>query len=95
MGNYLKTVAEINQAILAASLTNDDLTAINDAVAYMRGQLAKKVRWTLVKGTMVKFVSSRSGQTITGSISKINRKFVIIQAGVTRWRVPANMLTAA
>ena len=95
MGNSLKTVAEINQAILAASLTNDDLTAINDAVAYMRGQLAKKVRWTLVKGNNVKFTSSKSGQLVKGTIAKINRKYIIVLAGATRWRVPASMLSAA
>ena len=96
MGNSLKTVAEINQAILAGtSFTNDDLNAINDAVAYVRGQLAKKVRWTLVKGNNVKFTSSKSGQLVKGTIAKINRKYIIVLAGATRWRVPASMLSAA
>ena len=29
-----------------------------------------------------------------GKVDKINRKFVIVSAGFTRWRVPANMLEA-
>jgi len=32
---------------------------------------------------------------VTGKVDKINRKFVIVNAGFTRWRVPANMLEVA
>ena len=92
----MKTVAEINQAILALNnASNEDLNAITDAVQYVRGQLSKKVRWTLVKGAAVKFTSNKTGQEVKGTIQKINRKYVVVLTSTTRWRVPAYMLSAA
>jgi hypothetical protein len=47
----------------------------------------------------VKFTSSRNGQTILGTVEKVNRKFIIVRengkAFGGSWRVPANMLQAA
>jgi hypothetical protein len=33
--------------------------------------------------------------TMSGTINKVNRKFMIVGVGTTNWRVPANMLSAA
>jgi hypothetical protein len=45
-------------------------------------------------------VSSRTGQTVFGTVEKVNRKFIIVREKSTnfyamQWRVPANMLEAA
>jgi hypothetical protein len=32
---------------------------------------------------------------VTGDVQKINRKFIIVKSGMTNWRVPASMLSAA
>jgi len=48
-------------------------------------------------GTLVKFTSSRTGMSVTGTVQKINRKFIIVRETnkLSNWRVPANMLEVA
>lgn len=89
------TIADVNTAIIAGNFTNDQLNSIGDAIKFARAQIANQNKFTLVKGTQVKFTNSRSGQTVTGSVEKVNRKFIIVKSGLTNWRVPANMLSAA
>jgi len=88
-------IQEINSAIIAGNFTNDQLTSISDAVRFARAQLGQQTKYTLKVGTKVKFTSSRSGMEVTGDVQKINRKFVIVKSGMTNWRVPASMLSAA
>ena len=91
----MATIQEINSTIIAGNFTNDQLNSIMTAITFARNQLAQKNKFTLRKGSSVKFVSSRSGQTILGTVEKVNRKFVIVKEnGKTfgTWRVPANML---
>lgn len=91
----MPTISEINTAIVTGDFTNDQLNSISDAIRFARSQLATKAKFTLVKGSNVKFTSSRSGQIVTGTVEKVNRKFIIVRSGLTNWRVPANMLEAA
>jgi len=89
------TIAEVNTAIIAGNFTNEQLNSIGDAIKFARAQIANQNKFTLVKGTNVKFTNSRSGQTVRGTVEKVNRKFIIVKSGLTNWRVPANMLSAA
>jgi ribosomal protein L35AE/L33A len=92
------TIQQINATIISGEFSNDQLDSIIMAVKFARGQLAKKNKASLVRGTKVKFVSSRSGKHILGTVEKVNRKFVIVyeQGGAAmKWRVPANMLEVA
>ena len=92
------TLQEINRAIIAGTFSNENLNSISDAIKFARSQLASKAKFTLVAGSKVKFTSSRNGQIITGTVNKVNRKFVIVGENgrpTSTWRVPANMLTAA
>ena len=91
----MATIQEINSTIISGAFTNDQLDSIVAAVKFARGQLASKVKYTLVKGSAVKFVSSRTGQTVQGTVEKVNRKFIIVRTMQGNWRVPANMLSAA
>jgi len=88
-------ISEINRAIISGNFTNDQLTSIGDAIRFARAQLGQQNKYTLRVGTKVKFTSSRSGMEVTGDVQKINRKFVIVKSGMTNWRVPASMLSAA
>ena len=88
----MTTIKEINSAIMFGDFTNDELNSIGDAIRYRRSQLTTQTRRSLSLGCAVKFTNSRTGQLVTGKVDKINRKFVIVSAGLTRWRVPANML---
>ena len=89
------TIADVNTAIITGNFTNEQLNSIGDAIKFARAQIANKNKFTLVKGTDVKFTNSRSGQTVRGTVEKVNRKFIIVKSGLTNWRVPANMLSAA
>ncbi len=97
----MATIQEINSTIIAGNFTNDQLTAIIQAVKFARNQLATKNKFTFVKGTKVKFVSSQSGQYIVGTVEDVKRKFVHVRENTSGrlvsgvWRVPANMLEAA
>lgn len=94
----MTTIQDINSTIISGQFTNDQLNSISMAITFAKNQLAQKTRFTLGKGSQVKFVSSRSGQTILGTVEKVNRKFVIVKengkAFGGSWRVPANMLEA-
>ncbi len=97
----MATIQEINSTIIAGNFTNDQLTAIIQAVKFARNQLATKNKFTFVKGTQVKFVSSQSGQYIVGTVDEVKRKFVHVRENTSGrltsgvWRVPAHMLEAA
>ena len=93
----MATIQEINSTIIAGQFTNDQLNSIMTAVQFARNQLAQKNKFTLRAGASVKFVSTRNGQTILGTVEKVNRKFVIVRESgkaFGTWRVPANMLEA-
>ena len=91
----MATIQEINSSIMFGTLTNDQLDSIVTAVKFARAQLAKQAKYTLVKGTKVKFTSSRTGQTVIGEVIAVKRKFIHVSSGMSVWRVPANMLSAA
>lgn len=72
------------------SASNEDLVAIGDAIKMRRTQLTKQNVRKLAVGDAVQF-NGRKG-VVRGRVQKINIKYVIVDSGVTRWRVPANML---
>ena len=88
----MASIQEINSSIMFGSLTNEQLNSIISAVKFARGNLIKQARRSVTIGSTVKFVNSRTGQTEVGKVSKIMTKNVVVDTGMTRWRVPANML---
>jgi hypothetical protein len=96
----MSTIQEINSTIISGAFTNEQLDSISMAIKFARGQLATKNKFTFVKGSKVKFTSSRNGKTVIGEVEKVNRKFIIVREKTSsmfgmQWRVPANMLEAA
>lgn len=97
----IATIAEVNTAIISGDFTNEQLDSIANAIRYARAQIANTNKFTLVKGTKVKFTHSRTGQVIVGNVDKVNRKFILVREDKpgnlvnSIWRVPANMLSAA
>jgi len=94
----MATIQDINSTIIGGAFTNEQLDSIAMAIKFARNQLAAKAKFTLVKGSQVKFVSSKSGQTVLGTVEKVNRKYIIVRENgkaFGNWRVPANMLQAA
>ena len=86
-------IMQINTAILQGGFTNDQLTSIIDAVKFARARLGDMNKRALRIGDAVSFRSSKTGMTVTGTVSKIAIKYVTVKTAQGLWRVPANMLT--
>ena len=97
----LSQIQQVNQAIMFGNFTNDELNSIGDAIKFARASIAKQNKREMTVGTVVKFTNSRTGMTITGTVKKVNRKFILVseqKAGSlfgSTWRVPASMLEVA
>ena len=89
----MRTVQEINTAIIQGSLTNDELVSIIDAVKFARSRLAQATKYSLRVGDNVEFTSSKTGRLTRGHVTKIAIKYVTVDTGMGQWRVPANMLS--
>lgn len=88
----MTTIQDINSTIINGTFTNDQLDSIVSAVTFARNQIARKNKFSMTVGCKVKFVNNRTGQLLIGSVVKINRLTVVVNTGMTKWRVPANML---
>ena len=91
----MKTIQEVNQAIMFNTWTNTELASMIDAVKWARARLAKDVKNSIKPGQMVKFTSSRTGKVMVGDVTKIAIKFVTVRTTSGLWKVPASMLEAA
>ena len=94
----LSQIQQVNQAIMFGNFTNEELNSIGDAIKFARTQIAKQNKREMTVGTIVKFTNSRTGLPITGTVEKVNRKFIIVREtgkAFGNWKVPANMLTVA
>jgi len=89
----MRTVQEINQAIMFGDFTNTELSSMIDAVKWRRATLAKLTKASLAVGDTVNFTSSKTGMNVTGVVMKIAIKYVTVQSVKGLWRVPANMLS--
>lgn len=91
----MKTIQEVNQAIMFGTWTNVELSSMIDAVKWARARLTEDVKNTIKPGQMVKFTSTKTGKTLVGDVTKIAIKYVTVRTPTGMWRVPANMLEAA
>ena len=89
----MRTVQEINQAIMFGDFTNTELMSMIDAVKWRRATLAKLTKASLALGDSVQFTSNKTGMTLTGRVEKIAIKYVTVRTPQGAWRVPANMLS--
>ena len=94
----LSQIQQVNQAIMFGNFTNDELNSINDAIKFARASIANQNKRAMNLGSVVKFTNSRTGLPVTGTVEKVNRKFIIVREtgkAFGNWRVPASMLTVA
>ena len=89
----MRTVQEINTAIITGGLTNDELVSVIDAVKFARSRLTQLTKFSLKVGDGVQFTSTKTGMTLQGRVEKIAIKYVTVRTNQGAWRVPANMLT--
>ena len=87
------TIPQIRHGIMHGNLSDQDLTAVIDAVKYARRNLQRQVTSSLMVGDNVNFTSTKQGRNITGVVIKIAIKYVTVRTASGNWRVPANMLS--
>ena len=87
-------ITQINAAILQGNLSNTELSSVIDAVKFARARLGDRAKAGLRVGAKVKFTSSRTGQTLFGTVRKVAIKNVIVDTDAGGYKVPANMLEA-
>lgn len=85
-------IKQVNSAIMFGTWTDTELSSMIDAVKFARASLIKQNKRSLSLGSHVKFTSNKNGMTYTGAVEKIAQKFVTVNTGQGRWKVPANML---
>ena len=87
------SIKTVTAEIISGAFSNDELNSIIDSVKYARARLGKQAIRQLSMGDNVSFVSSKTGQTMTGFVTKIAIQYVTVRTLGGLWRVPANMLT--
>ena len=75
-------------------MNNDEINQVVEAVKLQRTFIARTTARSLMVGDIVSF-EGRRGATVTGRVTKINRKTVLVKdsASNTVWRVTASLLT--
>jgi len=89
------SIKDVNSAIIAGNFTNEQLSSIIDAVKFARSQLTQQNKRAMRLGCTVRFTSSKTGQTLSGTVDKIAIKYITVRTQSGLWRVPANMLEVA
>jgi hypothetical protein len=87
------SIQTVNAEILAGNFTNEQLGSIIDAVKFARARLGDANKRSITIGSNVNFTSSKTGQNLTGVVTKIAIKYVTVKTIQGLWRVPASMLT--
>ena len=91
----LTNIQQVNSAIMFGTWSNTELESMIDAVKWARARLMEQTKRAIRLGDAVKFRSQKTGITYTGKVEKIAIKYVTVNTGSGRWKVPANMLEAA
>lgn len=75
------------------TMDNDQLNQVVEAIKLRRTYLTREAARSFAVGDMVQF-TSRTGGSVNGTVVKVNRKYIIVDAhvGGSRYRVPASML---
>ena len=75
-------------------MNNDEINQVVEAIKLQRTYNARQATRSLMVGDIVSF-NGRGGATVTGRVTKINRKTVLVKdsASNTVWRVTASLLT--
>ena len=74
------------------SLDQDQVNQLVDAIKLRRNRINNMAMHGVQVGNSVSF-TGRGGNTVTGKVVKKAIKYVTVDTGMGRWKVPANMLT--
>jgi transcription elongation GreA/GreB family factor len=91
----MNTSKEVASAIITGGFTVEQLTEISDALRFAKSRVAQQNMFQMRVGSQVKFNNSRTGTVMVGEVVKVNRIKMVVKVGMTRWNVPASMLSPA
>jgi hypothetical protein len=86
-------ITVLKTQIMLNGYSNAELNELGEAIRYARTQLGREVKRSIRVGDRVEFVDSRVGYVHSGSVVKINIKYIHVNTPKGTYRVPANMLT--
>lgn len=73
------------------NMNNDEINQVVEAIKLQRTYLARTTARAMAIGDTVEF--DARGRTVTGTVTKINRKTVVVrEQGYGQWRVTASLL---
>jgi ribosomal protein L35AE/L33A len=91
----MKSVMEINKAILSGNLSADELRSINQALKAAYTMLQSRAKVAFYVGESVRF-NTRSGELVTGKVTKINQKTIAVRTDTgMQWKVSPSLLKKA
>ena len=73
------------------NMNPDQIAQIVDAIKLRRNRINNQAMHTVQVGDNVQF-TGRNGNVVSGSVTKKAIKYVTVDTGAGRWKVPANML---
>lgn len=88
----MKTVSEINKAILSGNFSPDDIRSIQQALKAAYSNMQTREKFSYRVGEEVTF-KARSGEYISGKITKINQKTINVRTNTgMEWKVSPSLL---
>ena len=91
----MPSISEINNEIMLGSFTTDQLNSIISAVKYRRSQINREVRRTIRVGDTVKFYHPKLGRDLSGPVTRVKIKNIVVSTAAGLYNVPANLLELA
>ena len=88
----MPTISEINHEIMQGDFNNDQLNAIISAVKFRRTQISREVKHTIRVGDTVKFYHPKLGMDLSGPVTKVKIKNILVKTQRGVYNVPANLL---
>jgi len=83
---------QVQTAITAIrGMNNDEINQVVEAIKLQRTFNARATARALTVGDTVSF-TGRAGRKVTGIVTKVNRKTVLVKDGYTTWKVTASLL---
>ena len=76
---------------LVQNMDADQVDQLVQAIKLRRNRINNQAMNTVQVGDNVKF-TGRNGNVVSGSVTKKAIKYVTVDTGAGRWKVPANML---
>lgn len=93
------SATQIANAILTNGYDSLEMTAIVEAINFVRRRAAQTAKRRFMVGDEVVFTNSRNGLDVRGVVTKLGPKNVFVRApgnlGPTNWRVSPTLLRAA